>query len=357
MTRPADTKTPVLSVRDLKVRFRGGGGETPVVHGIDFDIHGGETLALVGESGSGKSVTSFALMRLLPDARHCTIEGRVTVGGVNLLDLSEKKMAAVRGPKIAMIFQEPLTSLNPVHRVGDQIAEAIRYHRRMSRAEIRARVLELLTLVGIPDPERRMSAYPGEMSGGMRQRVVIAMALALEPDLLIADEPTTALDVTVQAQILELLREIQGRTGMAMLFITHDFGVVAEIADRVMVMYSGRIVEEGTLDDVLTRPRMPYTRGLLGSVPRLEDAGLKTGALGTIEGFVPTPGNLPEGCSFHPRCPHAQAGLCDVAMPELLPHGNVRHPVRCARADEAALKHPAPMNRTPANPAKEDLSA
>ncbi len=337
MTTASPSNDPVLSVRNLSISFKGGRRELPVVHGIDFDIHGGETLALVGESGSGNSVTSFALMRLLPDARHCVIRGSVTIGGVNLLELSERRMTAVRGPKIAMIFQEPLTSLNPVHRVGDQIAEALRYHRKMTRAQIRTRVLELLTLVGIPDPESRMTAYPGEMSGGMRQRVVIAMALALEPDLLIADEPTTALDVTVQAQILELLRDIQKRTGMAMLFITHDFGVVAEIADRVMVMYSGRIVEEGTLEDVLTRPRMPYTRGLLASVPRLEDAGLKKGALGTIEGFVPTPGDLPHGCSFHPRCPYAQAGTCDTMMPDLLPHGKPGHPVRCARAEDAAL--------------------
>ncbi len=337
MTTPSSSSTdPVLSVRDLTIHFKARGRETPVVHGIDFDIHGGETLALVGESGSGKSVTSFALMRLLPDARHCTIEGQVNIGGVNLLELTERKMTSVRGPKIAMIFQEPLTSLNPVHRVGDQIAEAIRYHRKMTRAQIRDRVLELLTLVGIPDPERRMSAYPGEMSGGMRQRVVIAMALALEPDLLIADEPTTALDVTVQAQILELLRDIQNRTGMAMLFITHDFGVVAEIADRVMVMYSGRIVEEGRLEDVLTQPRMPYTQGLLSSVPRLEDAGLRTGALGTIEGFVPTAGNLPDGCSFHPRCPHARPGVCDAAMPALEPHGRPDHPVRCLRIEDIA---------------------
>ncbi|MBN8189164.1 ABC transporter ATP-binding protein [Salipiger thiooxidans] len=328
---------PVLSVRDLRIRFRSGGRETQVVHGVDFDIRGGETLALVGESGSGKSVTSFALMRLLPEAPRCTIEGSVSMGGVNLLELSERRMAQVRGPRIAMIFQEPLTSLNPVHRVGDQIAEAIRFHRKMSKADIRARVIELLTLVGIPDPARRMHAYPGEMSGGMRQRVVIAMALALEPDLLIADEPTTALDVTVQAQILELLRQIQRATNMAMLFITHDFGVVAEIAERVMVMYAGRIVEQGSLADVLSHPRMPYTRGLLASVPRFEDAGLKTGPLGTIEGFVPSPDNLPAGCSFHPRCPHARPGICDGALPELEAHGGGAHLVRCARADEPAF--------------------
>ncbi|MDK3019113.1 ABC transporter ATP-binding protein [Pseudodonghicola flavimaris] len=325
---------PVLSVRDLRVRFRSGGRETQVVHGVDFDIRGGETLALVGESGSGKSVTSFALMRLLPEAPRCRISGSVRIGGVELLELSERRMAAIRGPRIAMIFQEPLTSLNPVHRVGDQIAEAIRFHRRMSRSAIRARVIELLSMVGIPDPARRMHAYPGEMSGGMRQRVVIAMALALEPDLLIADEPTTALDVTVQAQILELLKDIQRRTNMAMLFITHDFGVVAEIADRVMVMYAGRIVEGGELAEVLSSPRMPYTRGLLGSVPRFEDAGLRSGPLGTIEGFVPSPDALPQGCAFHPRCPHARPGLCDVDLPDLTAVDGTGHRVRCLRASE-----------------------
>lgn len=327
---------PIISVRDLHIRFKGDGRETQVVHGVDFDIHGGETLALVGESGSGKSVTSFALMRLLPESPQCTIEGSITIGGVNLLDLTEKQMTAIRGPKIAMIFQEPLTALNPVHRVGEQIAEAIRFHRKMSKAQVRARVLELLTLVGIPDPENRINIYPGEMSGGMRQRIVIAMALALEPDLLIADEPTTALDVTVQAQILELLREIQERTNMAMLFITHDFGVVAEIADRVMVMYSGRIVEQGQLEGVLSYPRMPYTRGLLAAVPRIEDAGLQTGPLGTIEGFVPSPGNLPQGCTFHPRCSSARQGICDVEIPTLSAHGQPDHPVRCIRAEEVS---------------------
>ncbi len=333
---------PILSVRNLTIRFKGDGRETQVVHGVDFDIRPGETLALVGESGSGKSVTSYALMRLLPEAPRCRIEGQVRMGGTDLLSLSEAQMTAFRGPRIAMIFQEPLTSLNPVHRVGDQIAEAIRFHRKMDRAAIRARVLELLRMVGIPDPESRMHAYPHEMSGGMRQRVVIAMALALEPELLIADEPTTALDVTVQAQILELLRDLQKRTGMAMLFITHDFGVVAEIAERVMVMYSGRIVEEGSLEAVLEHPRMPYTSGLLASVPRFEDAGQASGPLGTIEGFVPSPDNLPAGCSFHPRCPQFRPGLCDQRLPELLPHGLPTHPVRCVRAPDLTLVSEVP---------------
>ncbi|MBZ4021555.1 peptide ABC transporter ATP-binding protein [Rhodobacter sp. TJ_12] len=333
----SDLSQTVLSVRNLQVSFRGGDGLVRVVHGVDFDLKAGETLALVGESGSGKSVTSFALMRLLPDPPRSQISGHVSIGGVDLLALSDRDMEKMRGPRIAMIFQEPLTSLNPVHRIGDQIAEAIRFHRKMTRREIEARVLELLKLVGIPEPAKRMRAYPHELSGGMRQRVVIAIALALEPDVLIADEPTTALDVTVQAQILDLLRELQTRTGMAMLFITHDFGVVAEVADRVMVMYSGRIVEEGALDDVLARPRMPYTRGLLASVPRLETAGLDTGPLGTIEGFVPSPNALPPGCSFAPRCAFAQEGLCTSAMPELAAHGQPHHPVRCVRAADPAL--------------------
>ena len=337
---------PVLSVRDLRVAFRSEGRDTEVVHGLDFDLHAGETLALVGESGSGKSVTSFAVMRLLPDPPVCRISGRVEIGGVNLLDLSDRDMGKIRGPKIAMIFQEPLTSLNPVHRIGDQIAEAIRFHRKMTRREIDARVLELLAQVGIPDPEKRVRSYPGELSGGMRQRVVIAIALALEPDVLIADEPTTALDVTVQAQILDLLHSIQQRNRMAMLFITHDLGVVAEIADRVMVMYSGRIVEQGQLGDVLGYPRMPYTRGLLASVPRIEDAGLEKGELGTIEGFVPSPDAPPPGCSFHPRCPFAQPGLCDADLPALEGRGQPDHLVRCARANDPEVA-PAHMEARP----------
>ncbi|MEX2517803.1 MAG: ABC transporter ATP-binding protein, partial [Paracoccaceae bacterium] len=266
-----------LSVDNLNVAFQGAGGPVKVVHDVSLTLRDGETLAVVGESGSGKSVTSLAVMRLLPPPPRAVLSGRAVLHGdedIDLLALPERRMRRLRGDRIAMIFQEPLTSLNPVHRVGAQIVESIRCHRDVTRAAARRRALDLMEQVGIPEPEQRLESYPHELSGGMRQRVMIAIALALEPEVLIADEPTTALDVTVQAQILELLRELQERTGMAMLFITHNFGVVAEIADRTMVMYSGRVVEEGGVAEVLERPLMPYTGGLMRSVPRLETAGL-----------------------------------------------------------------------------------
>jgi len=239
----------------------------------------------------------------------------------------------VRGNRVAMIFQEPLTSLNPVHRVADQIAEAIRFHDHLSKAQARARALALLEQVGIPEPAQRMECFPHELSGGMRQRVMIAIALAMEPDVLIADEPTTALDVTVQAQILDLLRNLQKKNGMAILFITHNFGVVAEIADRVMVMYAGRIVEQGSVAQVLSSPRMPYTRGLLAAVPRFEHAGLGQGDLGTIAGFVPDPAAPPAGCAFHPRCAFSIAGRCDSLAPAL-EEVEQGHQLRCVRWQE-----------------------
>ena len=322
-----------LTVADLGVAFRGEGGLTQVVHDVSFTLNDGETLAVVGESGSGKSVTSLAVMRLLAPAPRTRLTGRAVLHGkedVELLSLPERRMRRLRGDRLAMIFQEPLTSLNPVHRVGAQIVESILSHRDVSKAEAGRRALELFEQVGIPEPAKRLDAYPHELSGGMRQRVMIAIALALEPDVLIADEPTTALDVTVQAQILELLRELQDRTGMAMLFITHNFGVVAEIADRTMVMYSGRVVEEGDVAEVLERPLMPYTSGLMRSVPRLEMAGLHDATLATIEGFVPDPAQMPSGCAFHPRCPHASPGLCDAETPPL-EAASEGHRLRCRR--------------------------
>ncbi|WP_340108675.1 ABC transporter ATP-binding protein [Pikeienuella sp. HZG-20] len=322
-----------LSVRDLGVAFRGAEGPIQVVHEVSFNISDGETLAVVGESGSGKSVTSLALMRLLPSAPRTILSGEAILRdgeGLDLITLPERRVRRLRGNRIAMIFQEPLTSLNPVYRVGAQIIESIRSHRNVSRAQAFKRALELLEQVGIPEPEKRLQSYPHELSGGMRQRVMIAIALALEPEVLIADEPTTALDVTVQAQILELLREIQDRTGMAMLFITHNFGVVAEIADRTMVMYAGRIVEEGAVAEVLERPLMPYTSGLMRSVPRLASAGRPDVALATIEGFVPDPARMPSGCAFHPRCRHHKPGLCDVGAPEL-ETASGGHRLRCKR--------------------------
>ena len=330
--------TARLSVEGLSVAFRSEGRETPVVHDVDFSLHDGETLALVGESGSGKSVTSMALMRLLPPSPRTRISGRAVLHGAegaDLLALPERAMRRLRGDRIAMIFQEPLTSLNPVHSVGAQIVEAIRCHRDVAPAAARRRAVELLEQVHIPEPEARLRAFPHELSGGMRQRVMIAIALALEPDVLIADEPTTALDVTVQAQILELLREMQARTGMAMLFITHNFGVLAEIATRTVVMYAGRIVEEAATDRLLTRPLMPYSAGLIRSVPRLETAGLGHGDLQGMDGFVPDPAAPPPGCAFHPRCAHALPGRCDSALPALEDAGP-GHRVRCLRWRELA---------------------
>ncbi len=319
----------LLEVADLRVRFRTDDGAVPAVNGVSFAVREGETLALVGESGSGKSVTSLAVMRLTPRSG-CTVEGSIRFQGRELLRLPEAEMRDVRGNRISMIFQEPMTSLNPVKSVGDQIAEAIVTHRPIARAAALDRAAELLDLVGIPDARKRLAAYPHHLSGGMRQRAMIAMALSCEPDILIADEPTTALDVTVQAQILELLKRLQERTRMAVIFITHNLGVVAEIADRVMVMYSGRIVEQAEAVPLFTRPLMPYTRGLLRSVPR-PVAGQRPGArLAAIAGNVPDPANLPPGCSFHPRCGHFEPGRCDATVPALETAAE-RHLVRCVR--------------------------
>ncbi|HEY0288761.1 MAG TPA: ABC transporter ATP-binding protein [Pseudomonas sp.] len=327
-----------IRVSHLSVAFRRGNRYVPVVHDINFTIHAGETLALVGESGSGKSVTSLAMMKLLAEAPKTRIEGSAVVAdstgnAIDLVAMSEQQMRHVRGNRVAMIFQEPLTSLNPVHRVGDQIAEAIRFHEHLSKSQARIKALALLEQVGIPEPAQRLESFPHELSGGMRQRVMIAIALAMEPDVLIADEPTTALDVTVQAQILDLLRNLQKKNGMAILFITHNFGVVAEIADRVMVMYAGRIVEQGSVTQVLSSPRMPYTRGLLAAVPRFEQAGLGQGDLGTIPGFVPDPSAPPTGCAFHPRCAFSIAGRCDRDSPEL-EEVEQGHQLRCVRWQE-----------------------
>ncbi|APX26263.1 MULTISPECIES: ABC transporter ATP-binding protein [Salipiger] len=324
--------TKVLTVEDLTISFGTGGSELTVVHKVNFTLEAGKTLALVGESGSGKSVTSLGIMRLLSPSQS-NVRGKIVLHSdenIDLLSLSESRMRRLRGDRIAMIFQEPLTSLNPVYTIGDQIIEAIRSHRRMSKKAARDRAIELIDQVGIPDAEHRLGTYPHELSGGMRQRIMIAIALALEPDILIADEPTTALDVTVQAQILELLNRLQEETGMAMLFITHDFGVVAEIADRTIVMYAGEMVEEGSTETVLERPLMPYTSGLMRAVPKLETAGLKDGDLESIEGFVPHPDNRPAGCSFHPRCTHALAGTCDVPPVPIEDAGD-GHLVRCKR--------------------------
>jgi oligopeptide/dipeptide ABC transporter ATP-binding protein len=307
----------VLSVRDLKVDFPTDDGVVKAVGGVSFDVREAETLGIVGESGSGKSVTSMSILGLLP--KSANISGEITFRGESLLGLSEKEMRGVRGSKIAMVFQDALAALNPVFTVGDQISEAIEVHNEVPKKELRERVIELLDIVGIPAPGKRVDQYPHEYSGGMRQRAMIAMAIANEPDLLIADEPTTALDVTIQAQVLEVIERIQDRTRSSVLLITHDLGVVAGIADRVMVMYAGRQVELGTVDEIFYSPAHPYTRGLLASLPRL-DRRSREGRLHRIKGQPPSLIRIPPGCAFHPRCPVASDfdGPCFRIEPELI---------------------------------------
>ena len=290
----------LLDVRDLRTYFHVMDGVVKAVDGIDFSIKRGKTLGIVGESGCGKSVTSLSIMRLLdmPPAENPT--GEIWFAGRDLLSLSDHEMRKVRGSDIAMIFQEPMTSLNPVFTVGDQISEAVMQHLDVSGREARDKAIESLRVVGINNPERRVKQYPHELSGGMRQRVMIAMALSCDPKLLIADEPTTALDVTIQAQILELMRKVQDDFDMTLMLITHDLGVVAETVDDVVVMYGGRVVEQGPVDDVLLRPKHPYTEGLLASIP---SNGRRGERLNVIKGTVPNPFNMPTGCNFTPRCP------------------------------------------------------
>ncbi len=313
MTKASGT-VPLLEVENLRTEFRSGGSSFAAVDGVSFSLAPGETLGIVGESGCGKSVTSLSIMRLVPNPPGRITGGSVRLQGRNLLDLPEAEMRAVRGDAISMIFQEPMTSLNPVQTVGTQIVEGILLHRKISGAEARARALEMLRLVKIPSPETRIDEYPHQLSGGMRQRVMIAMALACDPKVLIADEPTTALDVTIQAQILDLLRDLRERTGAAIMLITHDLGVVAEVAHRVIVMYAGRIVEEAPVDVLFADPQHPYTLGLLGSIPRLGSDGDER--LTAIEGVVPNPFSQPAGCRFGPRCPLADE-RCRAEVPPL----------------------------------------
>jgi len=291
----------LLEVRDLRTYFHVMDGTVMAVDGVDFAVRRGETLGVVGESGCGKSVTAMTIMRLLDIPPAEIASGEILFEGKDLLKLEEDQMRQLRGNELAMIFQEPMSSLNPVFTIGDQITEAVRQHLKVSKKEAVERAIESLTLVGIPFPERRIKQYPHELSGGQRQRVMIAMALSCEPKLLIADEPTTALDVTIQAQILELIKAIQQRTGTAVLLITHDLGVVAEVADNVVVMYAGRVVERGTASEVLLQPRHPYTEGLLSSIP---SKGMRGQRLNVIRGTVPNPFNMPSGCNFGPRCPY-----------------------------------------------------
>ena len=326
----------LLEVTDLKTYFDTDEGVVKAVDGVSFHIDRGETLAVVGESGSGKSVTSLSVMRLIPTPPGRIASGAMTFEGQDLVKKSEREMRRIRGNDISMIFQEPMTSLNPVYTVGDQIAEAIVLHQGKSYREAMKLAVEMLDLVGIPEPGKRVKNYPHQMSGGMRQRVMIAMALSCGPKLLIADEPTTALDVTIQAQILDLMRKLQREIGMSILFITHDLGVVAEMADRVVVMYAGRAVEEGDVNDIFARPQMPYTLGLMNSIPRVDRAAEHQERLEAIPGNVPNPLYLPEGCAFHPRCRFA-IDACKAAIPPLEDAGE-GHMVRCIRWKDLDLK-------------------
>ncbi|NNE35246.1 MAG: ABC transporter ATP-binding protein [Rhodothermales bacterium] len=316
---------PLLRVANLSTSFETDRGAVKAVSDVSFSVGAGETLAIVGESGSGKSVTCLSILRLL-STPPASISGSVKLRGTELLELPEREMRAVRGKDVAMVFQEPMTSLNPVFTVGNQIAEAVRIHEGVARRIATNRAVELLELVGIPEPNQRAREYPHQLSGGMRQRVMIAIALACRPELLIADEPTTALDVTIQAQIIDLLGSLQKQFGMGLLFVTHDLGVVAEIADRVLVMYAGMVVEEGTVDDIFLRPKMPYTSGLLQSVPR---PGSKRSRLAAIAGEMPDPGDLPTGCGFHPRCDHVTPD-CSADLPAL-EQVSGSHCARCFR--------------------------
>ena len=298
----------VLEVDNLQTHFRTPAGLIKAVDGVSYKVHAGETLAVVGESGCGKSVTALSILRLIASPPGEIVGGEVRFNGKNLRTLSDPEMEAIRGNDISMIFQEPMTSLNPLYTVGQQISEAVALHQGLSRKEAAKKAVDMLRLVSIPEPEKRADTYPHQMSGGMRQRVMIAMALACDPKVLIADEPTTALYVTIQAQILELMRDLQKRYGMAIIMITHDLGVVAETADRVVVMYAGRKVEEATVAELFDRPGHPYTEGLMGSIPSLEDAarpGATRGRLNEIKGMVPSLAKLPQGCSFAPRCKYA----------------------------------------------------
>jgi peptide/nickel transport system ATP-binding protein len=326
----ADTGNPlnvaaapaVLEIEDLKTHFFTAAGVVKAVDGVSYSVRGGETLGVVGESGCGKSVAALSVLRLVADPPGRIVGGAVRFEGRNLLDLEEHQMEAVRGNEISMIFQEPMTSLNPLFTVGHQIAEAIAVHQGVSRREAMVGAVDMLRRVSIPQPEQRVHSFPHQMSGGMRQRVMIAMALSCNPKVLIADEPTTALDVTIQAQILELLRELQAAYGMAVVLITHDMGVVAENADRVIVMYAGRKIEEADVDDLFELPAHPYTRGLLASIPHLDEAAKTATArtrLNEIRGMVPSLVQLPPGCTFAPRC-NLATDRCRAEFPPLKQH-------------------------------------
>ncbi|MFD5831670.1 ABC transporter ATP-binding protein [Lentzea sp. NPDC060358] len=326
---PSDTTTPLLSVKDLSVTFPTDDGDVRAVRNVSFDLNAGDVLGIVGESGSGKSVSSMAIMGLLP--KNAVIEGSIRYRGEELNGRTYKQMQPFRSKHISMIFQDPMTSLNPVYTVGWQLAETYRAHHDVSKKAAWAKAVEALELVGIPQPDKRAGQYPHEFSGGMRQRVVIAMAIINDPSVIIADEPTTALDVTVQAQILDTMLRLQSETDAAIIMITHDLGVVAGMVNRVQVMYGGTVVESGPVDDVFERPRMPYTVGLLGSVPNPATLGKR---LTPIKGAPPSLVNLPSGCSFSPRCPLV-ADVCHEWEPELEEAGP-KHSTRCHRWEHLA---------------------
>lgn len=330
-------RTTLLSVQNLKTYFFQDEGTVKAVDGATFDVYAGKTLGIVGESGCGKSVTAQSILRIV-DQPGRIVEGKVTLRQANgdqieltQLHPNSHEMRAIRGGEIGLVFQEPMTSFSPVHTVGNQIIEAIQLHLDVNKREARKRAVEALGKVGIPKPERRIDEYAFELSGGLRQRAMIAVALSCDPRLLIADEPTTALDVTTQAQILDLMRQLQEQRGMAIMLITHNLGVVAEMADDVVVMYLGRVVEEGPVDDLFHAPKHPYTQALLRSIPSIESTSRVK--LPTISGSIPHPYNRPAGCPFHPRCPEFMPGTCDQHVPSLLPV-NERQKVSCFLYEE-----------------------
>jgi peptide/nickel transport system ATP-binding protein/oligopeptide transport system ATP-binding protein len=326
MTRPVGSDAPLLEVDGLRTVFASDDGEVQAVNDVSFSVDAGETLGIVGESGCGKSVTALSILRLVPSPPGRIAGGEIRYRGTNLLALDDEAMRRLRGNDISMVFQEPMTALNPVYTVGNQIMEAIRLHQGVDGKEARKRAIAMLVQVGIPSPEQRVDEYPHQLSGGMRQRVMIAMALSCNPSVLIADEPTTALDVTIQAQILELLRDLQEEREMAILLITHDLGVVAENADRVVVMYAGKIVEATTAERLFAAAAHPYAIGLLESMPRVNE---RRERLSVIPGAVPPPTAFPSGCAFHPRCPFAEE-RCTREEPVLEPAAE-GHTVRCHR--------------------------
>jgi len=336
-------KKPLLEVKNLKTYFFTEDGVVKAVDGVDFEVRQGEVLGLVGESGCGKSVTSLSIMRLV-GVPGKIVEGEVLFGGRDLLKLPESEMVHMRGNRISMIFQQPQSSLNPVFTVGDQVAEVLQIHQNMTKEASWKRAVELLSLVGIPDAANKAKAYPHEMSGGQAQRVMIAMALALVPELLIADEPTTALDVTIQAQILDVIRDMRKKLGSSVILITHDLGIIAEMADRVAVMYAGQIVEQADVGELFEHPKHPYTQGLIASIPIL---GRVTEKLEVIPGSVPNLVNLPAGCRFAPRCKFAMK-VCTEEMPSLMDTGD-GHLVRCFLY-ESRGEHQAPVNEGSAKP-------